>query len=277
MSTMTDFSFTQFDTVENLAEDARELAYEGAPEGTVLIARAQTAAQGRRGHLWHAPEGGLYLAQILRPQVAMGHLVALNSVVALAVLEVLQQAGLADVQLMWPNDVVVDGKKLASATVRAGYGEGGMFAVAQVAINVQFSPAALAQLSCDIRTQFDGTPEPLAPAQLADYVAADLLGEEAFLSLAEALATQIQTDVDAWAQALSTSAGRMPAFAPIAQTLFDNMAMMGEPAAALRPDGTVEAHGDLRGLDIWGNAIIVDDKNNEVAVSPEHVTLRSRQ
>lgn len=276
MSTMTDFSFTQFDTVENLTEDARELAYEGAPEGTVLIARAQTAAHGRRGHLWHAPEGGLYLAQILRPQVAMGHMVALNSVIALAVLEVLQQAGLANAQLMWPNDVVVDGKKLASATVGAGYAESGMFAVAHVAVNLQFAPVAFEELASIISTHFDGTPEPLAPAQLADYVAADLLGEEAFLSLAEALATQIQTDVDAWTQALSASAGHMPAFAPIAQMLFDNMAMMGEPVAALRPDGTVEAQGDLRGLDIWGNAIIVDDKNNEIAVSPEHVTLRSR-
>lgn len=273
---MAELSITQLETVKNLSETARELAYEGAPEGSVFIAREQTEAQGRRGHLWHAPKGGLYVAQILRPHVGMGQLVALNSVVALATLDVLRQAGAADAQFMWPNDCVVGGKKLASANVSAGYGEGGMFAVAHVAVNLQFAPAALEELNATIINHFDGTPEPLAPAQLADCVGADLLNEEVFLGLGEALATQIQTGVDAWAQALSASGGRMPAFAPIAQTAFDNMALMDEPVVGLRPDGTVEAQGDLRGLDIWGNAIIVDDKNNEVAVSPEHVTLRSR-
>ena len=98
---------------------AGRLAGDGAPEGMVVIADAQTAGRGRRGHTWHSPPlAGLYVSVVLRPSEAwLGSapesigLITLAAGVAVA--EGVRAAGGPTAEIKWPNDVVVGGREPA--------------------------------------------------------------------------------------------------------------------------------------------------------------------
>jgi len=104
----------------NLVADA--LARAGAPEGTLVVADAQTAGRGRLGRTWFSPPGkSLFLSLVLRPKIradaAHGYVFA----AAVAVAETASAwlpAG-ARVEIKWPNDVLVGGKKLSGINLPA--------------------------------------------------------------------------------------------------------------------------------------------------------------
>ena len=91
---------------------AKELAELGAEEGTVAIAETQTAGRGRLGRDWISPRGGLWFSVILRPKMSPSEAVGLVFVAGLAVAEVLQGKYGLKVETKWPNDVLVNGKKV---------------------------------------------------------------------------------------------------------------------------------------------------------------------
>jgi BirA family biotin operon repressor/biotin-[acetyl-CoA-carboxylase] ligase len=93
-------------------EWAKELAELGAGEGTVAIAETQTAGHGRLGREWFSPRGGLWFSVVLRPGMSASEAVGLVFVAGLAAAEVLQEEFGLRVETKWPNDVLVDGKKV---------------------------------------------------------------------------------------------------------------------------------------------------------------------
>jgi BirA family biotin operon repressor/biotin-[acetyl-CoA-carboxylase] ligase len=105
---------------------ARELAQAGAPHGTLVTAAQQTAGRGRQGRTWSAPPGrALLLSVVLRDPPPLLPLAA-----ALAVAEV---AG-RDAQIKWPNDVLLDGRKVAGILAEGRPQDG--WAVLGVGLNV---------------------------------------------------------------------------------------------------------------------------------------------
>jgi BirA family biotin operon repressor/biotin-[acetyl-CoA-carboxylase] ligase len=97
--------------VDSTQRLARELAREGAPEGTIVIAEMQAAGRGRLGRTWHSPAGvNLYCSILLRPALAPAAVPQLALVVGLAVAETIESLGLRPL-LKWPNDVLLDGRK----------------------------------------------------------------------------------------------------------------------------------------------------------------------
>jgi BirA family biotin operon repressor/biotin-[acetyl-CoA-carboxylase] ligase len=86
---------------------------DGAPEGLAVIADRQTAGRGRLGRSWASPPGvGLYTSILLRPTLPTGQVPLLTLVAGLAVAEAIENVtGLAP-RLKWPNDLLVDGKKV---------------------------------------------------------------------------------------------------------------------------------------------------------------------
>lgn len=80
----------------------------------VLLAERQTAGRGRRGRVWASPFAeNLYCSVVLRVDGGMSQVEALSLTVGLAVAKTLQSLGLNGVQLKWPNDVLVDGRKIS--------------------------------------------------------------------------------------------------------------------------------------------------------------------
>jgi len=95
-------------------DDARRLAAEGAPEGTLVWAERQTAGRGRRGRRWESPAGNLYMSLLMRPEMPLARSGQIGFLAALAIAETC--AALLpnrDVACKWPNDVLLDGKKAA--------------------------------------------------------------------------------------------------------------------------------------------------------------------
>jgi BirA family transcriptional regulator, biotin operon repressor / biotin---[acetyl-CoA-carboxylase] ligase len=112
---------------------ARELAAAGAPHGMMVTAGVQTAGRGRQGRTWTAPPGrALLLSLVVRPPDPLLPLRA-----GLAVADVAGPAA----RVKWPNDVLVEGRKVAGVLVEARPQEG--WAVAGIGVNVALSEAEL--------------------------------------------------------------------------------------------------------------------------------------
>lgn len=113
---------------------AAALADEDAPEGTVVLADAQTAGRGRLGRTWHSPAGaGLYVSVVLRP-AAVSSLVTLAAGVALA--EAVHELTGLRCALKWPNDLYVGPRKLAGILAEAGSAAAGNHVILGFGINV---------------------------------------------------------------------------------------------------------------------------------------------
>lgn len=98
---------------------ARELAQNGAPEGTVVVAAAQTAGRGTRSRAFFSPQGGVYMSIILRPREADGCLI--TSCAAVAVARAIERLCPLTVQVKWVNDLYVGGRKLCGILTEAGF------------------------------------------------------------------------------------------------------------------------------------------------------------
>jgi BirA family biotin operon repressor/biotin-[acetyl-CoA-carboxylase] ligase len=101
-------------------EVARALAADGAPQGTVVIAERQSAGRGRMGRGWHSPPGvNLYMTVILRPRIALAEVARLSLVAGVAVAEAVETVAPGLVQLKWPNDVWLRGRKAGGIIAEA--------------------------------------------------------------------------------------------------------------------------------------------------------------
>jgi BirA family biotin operon repressor/biotin-[acetyl-CoA-carboxylase] ligase len=101
-----------YEEVGSTNDIAGALADDGADEGVVVIAGRQTAGRGRLGRTWSSPAGaGIYASMILRPSAEAAALLTIAAGVAVA--DGIERATGLRVQLKWPNDVQVSGRKLA--------------------------------------------------------------------------------------------------------------------------------------------------------------------
>ena len=137
--------FRYHDQVDSTNDSAKAWLVDGAPEGAVVIAGEQTRGRGRHGRSWHTPPGAaLALSLILKPPEAF--LPRLNMAAALSVCDLAQNCGCEDVSIKWPNDVLVDGKKVSGVLPETVW-EGGdlVGAIVGIGVNVRidFSGKAL--------------------------------------------------------------------------------------------------------------------------------------
>jgi BirA family biotin operon repressor/biotin-[acetyl-CoA-carboxylase] ligase len=102
---------------------AKEYIASGHGAGTVIVAEGQTDGRGRRGRIWHSPEGGLYLTASLRPVGEVG-LVPLMGGVAVA--QTIREIANIDATLKWPNDVLIVGKKVGGILAESRWAGGKM-------------------------------------------------------------------------------------------------------------------------------------------------------
>ena len=102
-----------FQTIDSTNTRAKQMAAEGAPHGTVLIADSQTGGRGRMGRSFHSPAGsGIYMSMILRPQCRAKDLMHLTCATAVAAIDGIQASTGLRPGIKWTNDLVVEQKKL---------------------------------------------------------------------------------------------------------------------------------------------------------------------
>lgn len=131
-----------FDAVGSTNTIALEWAAEGAPEGAVVVADHQTAGRGRWGRAWMSePGGALQFSLVLRPRLSVDRLGVLGLALGLACAEGIERATRVPTRLKWPNDVLVDGRKLVGILIETRVSGARLdAAIAGIGINVSWSP-----------------------------------------------------------------------------------------------------------------------------------------
>ena len=97
--------------VSSTMEAARELALNGCPDRTVIVAKQQTNGRGRLERKWISEDGGLFFSIILRPKEAAIFSFRFNFAISLAIIDTLASYGI-EANAKWPNDVLVNNKKI---------------------------------------------------------------------------------------------------------------------------------------------------------------------
>lgn len=139
------FSLNIIDKIDSTNSQLMIRASEGAPHGVLLAAEQQLAGRGRLGRRWVMPLGaGLTFSLLWRFDRVVSQLAGLSLAVGVAIVRALHSVG-ADVQLKWPNDIVVNGKKLAGILIElSGDALEPAAVVIGIGINV-FSPGEVDQ------------------------------------------------------------------------------------------------------------------------------------
>jgi BirA family transcriptional regulator, biotin operon repressor / biotin---[acetyl-CoA-carboxylase] ligase len=162
-----------FRSTDSTNTRARELAAAGAPHGTIVTAGEQTVGRGRQGRTWTAPPNkALLYSTIVRPLEA--HHTMLPLAVPLAVCEAAEQLNPnLECRVKWPNDIQVEGRKLAGVLIEARPQDG--WAVIGIGLNLciedhefpaELKGRATSIFTADQRTQERGSagPSPLLSA-----------------------------------------------------------------------------------------------------------------
>lgn len=228
-------------------DDARALARHGAPEGTVVLASRQTAGRGRLGRTWASPGGGAYLSVVLRPPVAPAEVAPLSLVVGTGVARGLARLG-ADVQLKWPNDVQLSGRKLAGVLLEmAAEADRVDWVVAGVGLNVHPPVGAESAASAH------------GVAYLSDVVPG--------IRIAEATAAVLDGIGGAYAEWLAAG------FAPMRAEYDSRSSLGGRHVVVSDMSGLARAEGEVVGVDDGGRLLVAGGSGVQ-AVAAGEVTLR---
>ena len=126
-----------YETTDSTNTRAKQLAKEGAPHGTVLIAGHQTGGRGRMGRTFQSPEGqGVYLSVILRPNCEPSQLMHLTCAAGVAMMDAVETVSGTRPQVKWINDLVVSSKKLGGILTEMSVSNGLVeYAVIGIGIN----------------------------------------------------------------------------------------------------------------------------------------------
>ena len=139
------YRLTRYETIGSTNDEAKCQARAGAPEGALVWALEQTAGRGRRGRPWQSPPGNLYFSLLLRPSGSAAQVAQLGFVAALALGDALEPLldGGHSLRFKWPNDVLVDSRKLAGILLESetAAGDGVAFVVIGVGVNLAIAPA----------------------------------------------------------------------------------------------------------------------------------------
>ena len=218
----------RLDTVDSTQSVAFALAAEGAADGTVVIASFQSAGRGRRGRVWSAEPGAALLASVLlRPRVAARDLPLLSYVAAVATADAVASFG-ATPRLKWPNDVLVDGRKIAGILLES---------------RLTSSDAAVVSIGIGWNLR-----QTVFPAELGDHATSLRLATGRDVTADEALQA-LRVALDEWRAALEVHG-----FAPVRSRWLERADTIGRRvrvdgvegvAVDLDPDGAlvIEEHG----------------------------------
>jgi len=102
-----------FGIVSSTMDSAIELGMKGCAEGTLVLAEAQSKGRGRLGRGWFSPKyKGIYLSLILRPKILPNSASLLTLLCAVSICEAIKEVTDLDAQIKWPNDILINRKKL---------------------------------------------------------------------------------------------------------------------------------------------------------------------
>ena len=229
------YTYTQ---VSSTMDIAHELAAQEAPEGTLVWSSRQEQGRGRLGRTWESPQGGVYLSLILRPTRSLTDIPQLSLVAGLSSVEAIQTLTQHFPSIRWPNDVLIDGRKVAGILVEAKAG----VAIVGIGINVTTQPRDLPETATSLAAVGANAPD--------------------VYHLTGLLCQRFEVWYDAW-----TTQG----FAPIRDALRPWMGLFGQVVHVTA--GTAKFEGTAQDLDEHGRLVVRLDSGVLRAFEVGEVTL----
>lgn len=131
-----------YDEVDSTQNIAHGLVRQGAVEGTLVLAEQQNAGRGRMGRNWFSPKGkGIWMSLILKPTIAMQFTPQLTLLVAVALCRAIQAHIPRQVGIKWPNDLLIDGKKISGILLESSAEDERLnYVIAGIGISVNLLP-----------------------------------------------------------------------------------------------------------------------------------------
>jgi len=179
--------FRTIDSTNTYAlEQARRIDRDAAPHGSFYFADEQTAGRGRSDHAWHSTAGeGLYLSVVLRPEIPVADLIWLPLIAGLAAHRAIHEVTALNIDLRWPNDLLIGNRKTGGILVEA-HAEAGHASAAVIGIGInlhqqRFPPGlATEPTSLDLETGRHTSRQQLLIALLQSlHIEVAALGSEA--------------------------------------------------------------------------------------------------
>ncbi|MBQ5765054.1 MAG: biotin--[Clostridia bacterium] len=134
-------TFKVYDSLISTNKTAKELAENGAKEGTVIVAKKQTGGRGRLGRSFYSPEGtGLYFSIILRPDFSPEQNLLITPAAAVAVSTVIEALTDTKAQIKWVNDIFINGKKVCGILSEAKLNAKGTTEYVILGIGINLTP-----------------------------------------------------------------------------------------------------------------------------------------
>jgi BirA family biotin operon repressor/biotin-[acetyl-CoA-carboxylase] ligase len=224
-----EFRLLEYDRLGSSNDEAKRLARGGAEHGTVVWARSQDAGHGRRGRAWVSPQGSLAVSFIFRPDCRPSVAAQLGFVAALGLGEALAPhlPAAASLRYKWPNDVLIDGRKLSGILLESETGSAGTLSwiVIGIGVNVVDFPGDTETPATSLRD-----------AGCVGIDAGTLLG---------LLAPSLQSWCETW---------RRDGFAAVRAAWLRRAAALGEAITVRLPHETLA--GRFAGLDEAGSLIL---------------------
>jgi BirA family biotin operon repressor/biotin-[acetyl-CoA-carboxylase] ligase len=240
-----------YEKIGSTNDEAFRLGLAGAPEGTALIANSQSAGKGRMQRVWHSPAGSnIYTSIILRPEITPARTPHISILAGVAVAEVLESYCPDRIKLKWPNDVLIDEKKVCGilSQIKTAASEVD-FIVLGIGINVNISYSQFPKEICSLATS------------LAIETGREISRQELIIRLYENLAKWYK-------QLLQDGFGR------IKEKWLSMSPMIGKTVQVMFQEETVS--GKAIGLDEDGSLILLAAENKEFKVSAGDATIVKR-
>ncbi len=247
------------DEIASTSTRLLEMAAAGAPSGTCLAAEWQSAGRGRRGRAWVASLGGsLTFSLLWRFERGAGHLGGLSLAVGLAVARALSSSGVARVQVKWPNDVVVDFRKLAGILVEtSGEMAGPSVAVVGVGVNFRLADSVVDRIDQPVTDVSRGFAGAATPARGSAPSRSGLLA--ALLRELEAVLVRFERD----------------GFAPFRADWLALHAYQGRPVRVL-PAGEAPFDATVTDVGADGTLLVTRSGGRLVPLSSAEISLRGK-
>jgi BirA family biotin operon repressor/biotin-[acetyl-CoA-carboxylase] ligase len=240
-----------YEEIGSTNDEAFRLGSAGAPEGTALIANSQSTGKGRMQRVWHSPAGSnIYTSIILRPEITPARAPQISILAGVAVADVLESYCPDRIKLKWPNDVLINGKKVCGilSQMKTIVSEVD-FIVLGIGINVNISYNEFPKEICNIATS------------LAIETGREISRQELIISLYENLAKWYK-------QLLQDGFGR------IKEKWLSISPMIGQTVQVMFQEEAVS--GKAIGLDEDGSLILLAPGNKEFKVSAGDATIVKR-
>ncbi len=158
------FTVSLHDELPSTSDTAKALAAAGAPHGTTICARRQTAGRGRLGRHWVSPPGNLHVSFVLRYDIAPARQAELGFAAALAAADLVDRHLRRGVRarLKWPNDVLVEDAKIAGILLEADAAPVAPWLVLGIGVNLRHAPPDLPYAATSLAGLGAAPPEPEA-------------------------------------------------------------------------------------------------------------------